>query len=234
VALVRSVSDEKSVAEGELFLDENGTMTVELRVRLGAARGQQVRNLLRRTNQRERQMFFDQLAIRIFPGATAISGSSLHQDDPEQAIELVVRCKVPQIINRNGPWELDQLVPALGLRELYATSATRNFPLYIESVLFESATFHLHLAPDFQLRSLPPDFTGKTEFGSYSVQFSSGKQEIRIHREFEIPVQIVASQKYEAFANFARQVDDAERGRILLSFHASARNSPPIPAGARK
>src|SRR5215472_15520799 len=216
VALVRSIADEKSIGEANLFLDENGALSVDLRIRLGASRGQQVRRLVESANERERQIFFDQLAIRIFPGATQVTGSSQHVNDPEQPLELSLHCQVPQFVNPEGPWQLDQLVPALGLRDLYAKNATRKFPLYIDSLFFENTTFHLRVAPNLRLRSLPPGFTLRTEFGDYSVQFSSAGQQVTIHREFQIPVQIIAPRKYEGFVNFARQVDDAERGRIVL------------------
>ncbi|HKD15986.1 MAG TPA: DUF3857 domain-containing protein [Candidatus Angelobacter sp.] len=216
VSLMRSIADEKSIGEANLFLDENGSLSADLRIRLGASRGQQVRSLLESASERERQIFFDQLAIRIFPGATQVTGLSQHVNDPEQPLELSFHCQVPQLVNPEGPWQIDQLVPALGLRDVYAKNATRKFPLYIDSLLFENTTFHLRLAPNLRLRSLPPGFTLRTEFGDYSVRFNSAGQQVTIHREFQIPVQIIAPRKYEGFVNFAQQVDDAERGRIVL------------------
>jgi hypothetical protein len=211
-----STSDEKSVAEGELFLNESGSLTVDLRVKLGLARSQQVRAVLQASNQSERRIFFDQLAARIFSGATQVSGASTYLDDPERPLELTLQCQVPQIVAANGPWKLDQLVPALGLRELYAKTTARRFPLYVDSVLFESTTFHLHLPPGFQVRSLPPDFSAHNHFGEYSVEFRSNAQEITIQREFHIPAQIIPGENYQLFLNFAGQIEQAERGRIGL------------------
>jgi len=228
VSLMRNAADEKSIGEANLYLEENGALSVDLRIRLGTSRGQQVRSLLESANERERQIFFDQLATRIFPGVTQVTGSSQHVNDPEQPLELTLHCRVPQLVNPEGPWQLDQLVPALGLRDLYAKMATRKFPLYIDSILFENTTFHLRLAANLRLRSLPSGFTLRTEFGDYSVQFSSAGQQITIHREFHIPVQVIAPRKYEGFVNFARQVDDAERGRIVLeSIKELARSAEP-------
>ena len=232
ISLVDGASLEKSQSEGELYLDENGAMKIELHVRLGASRGQQVRNILRQANQHERRMFFDQLAMRIFPGAVAVEGSSKFDSDFERPLELTLRCEVSQNINSNNLIELDQLVPALGLRELYATNSTRKFPLYISSVLFESTTFHLHLSSSFQMESLPANFTGSTEFGSYAAQFKSSGREITIQRVFQIPVQIVPAQKYGAFASFAGEIDAAERGRITLAFHGIAAEHARLPFSA--
>ena len=147
-----------------------------------------------------------------------MSGSSVHADDPEHPLELTLHCTVSQLLNvsQNGSVDLDQLVPALGLRALYAKSVTRKFPLYIDSVLFESTTFHLRLPSELQVLALPSEFTARNEFGEYSVRFSSTPQQINIQREFKIPVQVIPPEKYEVFASFARQIDDAERRRISL------------------
>ncbi|PYP87291.1 MAG: hypothetical protein DMG65_17565 [Candidatus Angelobacter sp. Gp1-AA117] len=216
-SLTGDAAGEKSLAEGDLVLESNGNLAVQLHVRLGITRSQQVRAILRNANRRERQAFFEQLAMRIFPGAWNVSGSSAHEDDSGQPLEINVECSVSQLLDvQNGAAELDQLVPALGLRGIYAKSATRKFPLLIDSVFFESTVFHLHLPAELQVRSLPSEFTARNEFGEYSVRFSTTAQQINIERDFRIPVQVIAPEKYEAFASFARQIDDAERRRISL------------------
>jgi hypothetical protein len=68
------------------------------------------------------------------------------------------------------------------------------------------------------LRSLPLDFDSTTEFGRYSVRFSAGNQEITIQKKFNIPVQIVLPTRYRAFLDFARQIDAAESGGIVIGF----------------
>ena len=151
---------------------------------------------------------------------------------PEKPLELTLRCRLPQIVNPNGPWELDQLVPALGLRDLYARSATRNLPLYIDSPLVESSSFRVYLPSNLQSRSLPSDFTAHNQFGDYSAQFMSAGQKITIRRQFRIPVQIVSQQDYAAFAAFAREIDDAERARIMLQQSSPKREPASQPAVA--
>jgi hypothetical protein len=215
-ALAVKFADEKSVAEGELSLNHD-ELVAEVDIHLGAARAQEIRSLLRSAGQHERQAFFEQLAMRIFPGAIAVTGSAAHEDSPEQPLEILLHCTVPQFITRqNGTAEFDQLVPALGLRALYAKTPMRQFPLFIDSLFFESTTFHLHLPEGVQVRSLPADFTEKGEFGEYSARFGQSGQQIDIHREFRIPAQVVSPEKYAAFARFARQIDEAERQRISL------------------
>ncbi len=216
VVLATRPANEKSVAEGDLSFHE-GDLVANIQVQLGPVRAQEVRSALRNASERERQAFFDQLALRIFPGATAVSGAAAHEDDPEQPLKLSLHCTAQQFINRqSGTIEINQLAPALGLATLYAKTPTRKFPLYIESLYFESTTFHLHLPAGMDARSLPADFTGKSEFGEYALRFVRSQRQVDIHRDFHIPVQVVAPEKYGAFVNFAVQIDEAEQQRISL------------------
>jgi hypothetical protein len=155
--------------------------------------------------------------MRTFPGATGVTGTVAHENDPEQPLKLSVRCTVPQFINlQNSSTEIDQLAPALGLATLYGKTATRKFPLLIDSLLFESIVFHLHLPDGMDVKGLPSDFTDRTEFGEYALHFARLPRQIDIHRDFRVPVQVVAPEKYPAFLTFALRIDDAERQRISL------------------
>lgn len=216
VTVAVKVGNEKSVAEGELSFTQND-LVADLQIRLGAARSQEVRGLLRNAGERERQAFFEQLAMRIFPEAAAVTGSIRHESDPEQPLELSLHCTVPQFIYRqSGAIDIDQLVPSLGLRTQYAKTPARKFPLYIESLFFESTTFHLHLPDGIRMHSVPADFASRSEFGEYAVRFAHSARQIDIHREFHIPVQVIAPEKYAAFTHFAQEIDEAERQRISL------------------
>jgi hypothetical protein len=92
----------------------------------------------------------------------------------------------------------------------------RKFPLYIDSLFFESTVFHLHLPAGINLRAVPSDFTGKSEFGEYTLRFTHSARQVDIHRAFHVPVQVVAPEKYPAFVKFAFAIDEAERQRISL------------------
>jgi hypothetical protein len=104
----------------------------------------------------------------------------------------------------------------LGLAGLYARTPTRKFPLYIESLFFESTVFHLHLPAGMDVRSVPADLAEKSEFGEYGVRFVRSPHQLDIRRDFHIPVQVVSPEKYSAFVSFALQIDQAERQRITL------------------
>jgi Domain of Unknown Function with PDB structure (DUF3857)/Domain of Unknown Function with PDB structure (DUF3858) len=217
VALSIRPAQERSVAEGDLFLDTNGNLAASIHVRLGATRAQQVRAGLRRGGDAERQSYFEQLAVRIFPGATAVRGAALHLNDPEQPLELTIDCKVPQFIAPHAGFEdISQLVPALGLRSFFSNTSVRRFPLLLDSVFSESTVFHLHLPPGVAVRTLPHDFVSRSEFGEYAVRFSQADKQLDVKREFEIPVQVVEPAQFPAFLEFARQIERAEQQPITL------------------
>lgn len=227
VALNPRLSAEKSFAEADLSFSE-GDLAASIHVQLGSVRAQEVRNLLRSAGERERQAFFEQLAMRIFPGAASVTGVAANENDPEQPLRFSLRCTVPQFINRqSGPAEINELAPELGLATLYAKSPARKFPLLIDSLFFESTVFHLHLPDGMAVQSLPPDFTDKTEFGEYTLRFQRLPQQIDIHRDFRIPVQVIAPDKYAAFVQFAMHIDEAEHQRISLESGRDAAGARP-------
>ena len=227
VALNPRLAGEKSVAEADLSFSE-GDLVANIHVQLGSVRAQEVRNLLRSAGEREKQAFFEQLAMRIFPGAASVTGTAAHENDPEQPLRLSVRCTVPQFINRqSGAAEINQLAPALGLAALYAKTPTRKFPLLIDSLFFESTVFHLHLPDGMEAHSLPSDFTDRTEFGEYALRFVRMPHQIDIHRDFRIPVQVIMPDRYGAFVNFALRIDEAERQRISLESRKDAASIRP-------
>jgi hypothetical protein len=143
-------------------------------------------------------------------------------------LKLSVRCTVPQFINlQSSAAEINQLAPALSLATLYAKTPTRKFPLLIDSLFFESTVFHLHLPDGMEVHSLPSDFTDRTEFGEYTLRFLRLPRQIDIHRDFHIPVQVIAPDKYGAFVNFALRIDEAERQRISLEIKRDAAGARP-------
>ena len=99
MALNPRLAGEKSLAEADLSFSE-GDLVASIHVQLGSVRAQEVRTTLRSAGERERQAFFEQLAMKIFPGATSVTGVAAHESDPEQPLKLSIRCTVPQFMNR--------------------------------------------------------------------------------------------------------------------------------------
>lgn len=231
ISLSARPMQEQSVAEGDLFLGISGTLAASIRIRLGATRAQEVRAILRSGGDTERQNYFEQLASRIFSGATDVRGRVLRISDPEQPLELKLEFSVPHFITAQaGLKEISQLAPVLGFHSFAGKSENRRFPLLQDSLFFESTTFHLHLPPGVFIDSAPRDFFTSGEFGVYAVRFSQQQEQLDVTREFEIPVQVVEPQRFPAFVAFARAIDEAEHRPIMLRVRritSGMQNMPP-------
>lgn len=217
-AVPQSLLEDHSIAEGDVTIDDDGDLTASVLIRMGAGRSAQMRSILGGIAPEGRQHFFEQLAMRIFPGASEASGEIHNESDPDHQLELTVSCRAPRFINfRQSVADLDQLVPALGLRKLYFAAGPRRAPLYIDTPLIETATFHVHLTGTGRFASIPTGVVERSEYGEYSVAFNQlAPNTIDIRRDFRIPVQVIAAGRFEDFSRFARRIDDAERQRLSV------------------
>ncbi len=226
VTLPDTSAVEQSIAEGEVALDASGGLQSRVTIRMGATRAAQMRSVLNGIAPGQRQHFFEQLALRIFPGAGSASGEVRNEYDLERPLEILLVCRAPHFVNLDaGLADLDQLVPALGLRKMYGVGY-RRFPLYVDAPLFETATFRLRLPAHMLVAHRPPDVQLKTDFGQYSITFrrlADGRWEIR--RAFRVPVQVVPPDRFPAFSRFALRIEDAERQRLMLQHEESLRGA---------
>jgi len=223
VPLFTPAADEQSTGEGDLFLDNGGNLSASIHVRLGATRAQEARTALRSADERGTQIYFEQLAARLFPGATTVKGKALHLADPDEPLELSLQFEVLQFLNlQPGLIEIAQLAPTLGLRGVFSKNGDRRSALFLDSVLFESTVFHLHLPPGISTHSLPSDFVTESDFGEYAVRFSQRSGQVDVTREFRIPVQMIAPERFPSFVGFARRIDEAEHRHIVLEMQSTA------------
>jgi tetratricopeptide (TPR) repeat protein len=224
-----SYGDEHSVADGDITIDADGNLAARVAIRMGTSRNTQMRGILSGIPASERRQFFERLALRLFPGTTEADGFVRNEEDTEHPLELIFTCRAPHFLSfAAGTAEMEQLAPALGLRKMYGLGP-RRLPLYVDTPLIETTVFHVHLPAEFKVTLPSSGVHLNTEFGSYTLemrQASTGEVEVR--RAFQVPVQIIPPERFEAFARFARQIDDAERQRIALARPASTTSARDI------
>jgi hypothetical protein len=208
--------EQRSVGEGDLFLKSDGNLAAAIHLRLGAERGREIREVLRGTNEQQRQNFFNDFAARILPGAVDVQGEATNAGDPDRPLELNVSCTVPQFMTAEGVKSIGQLAPVLGLPAALARTANRRSALYLDTPFSENTVFYLHLPPGFSTLGLPQNFSSNSEFGRYSVEFSWSAGQLEVKREFDIPAQLVEPDAFSAFAEFVRGINAAERQQINL------------------
>jgi len=216
LSLPNDISSEQSIAEGDIHVSNPGQISATLRVRLGATRAAQLRTTLLRLTQSQRQPFFEQMANRIFPGATDVVGRVRNEREPDLPLEFTLSCRSNNIVVFHGSHaELGQLVPELGLRKMYASEKSRRFPLYLDTTFIESARFKIHLPAGFHVDHLIPSWAAENRFGEYRVRVREVTGNVlEIERAFNIPGQVVTPDRYPEFAHFALQIDNAESERI--------------------
>ena len=217
ISLPDDPASEQSIAEGDVSLESSGDLEARISIRMGATRAAQMRTILAGIAPGQRQYFFEQLALRLFPGVNGASGEVHNEYDIGRPLEIAFSCRAPHFLDLSrGMADMEQLVPALGLRKMYG-AGTRRFPLYVDAPLFETATFRLHLPPGVSVLHRPADLRLQTEFGNYSVSFRTvSAGELEIQRAFRVPVQVVPPERFPAFSQFALRIDDAERQRLTL------------------
>jgi tetratricopeptide (TPR) repeat protein len=210
--------DDHSTATGEAVFDSEGNLSATVDIRMGASRSAQLRAILAGVESGNRKHFFEQLAARIFPGATDATGEVHNEFDPGHALEVVVRCRAPHFADFRGqPADLDQLVPALGLRKMYASAGPRRTPLFVDTPLIETTTFNIRLPENMRFEAIPANMAEQNEFGSYSVTFTrESENAVSVRRDFRVPVQLIRPEEFGAFSRFARRIDDAERQRFTV------------------
>jgi len=216
---------DESIARAEVTIDDKGDLRADATILLGAWRGSQMRGILAGIEPSQRGSFYQQLAARIFPGAESVTGEARNESNPDRSLEIILHCTAPKFVNlARGKADIEQLVPALGLKKMYVSSTSRSFPLFVDTPLFESATFRIHLPDGVALARPASDLQISNDFGSYSVTFRELEANVlEVKRSFAIPVQVVPPQRYADFAKFASQVDDAERQKIgLETFQTTA------------
>lgn len=231
-ALPPTLVDNHSIADGEVSFSSNGDMTAHIMIRMGAARGAQMRTMLSTIEPADRKRFFEQLATRIFPGDTHASGDVQNESSTDAPLILTLDCHATRFADfSKAMTELNQLVPSLGLKSMYATPSFRKTPLLIDTPLFETTAFRIHLPDSMTFVATPRDLVQQNEFGSYSVSFKSiDASTIEVRRDFNIPVQIVETRQFDSFLRFARDIEEAERQHLTVE-RSSTSEGPHLQPG---
>jgi hypothetical protein len=221
-ASLTTAQEEHSTANGNVSIGSDGALRADVTIRMAPWRAAQMRTVLRTVNAPDRPRFFQQLAMRLFPGATDATGDVTFENDPDQPLAIHVICRAPSFVDlRRHSVDIDQITPALGLRSMYAKNASRTYPLAVDAVLFESSVFQVTL-PEGVSVSKGLQAEVKSEFGSYATSVRQLSPRVwEMTRDFNVPLQIIAPDHYLAFSAFAIRIDSIERQRLTLKVDRS-------------
>jgi tetratricopeptide (TPR) repeat protein len=227
LAAVNHTQSELSVADADVKFNAEGDLEARLIIKLGPWRASQMRNTLAGMEAAGRQQYLNQLAARIFPGTTEVTGDIRNDRDLSRPLEILVHCRAPRFLNMTSSRvDMDQLAPELALRRLYAAAATRRYPLFLNTPLSERTVFRVILPPNALLTQKISAVDLRTSFGRYAISSrETGNNMLEITREFDIPVQVITPGNYSDFLAFASRIDEAERQRFALDRTSSESGS---------
>jgi tetratricopeptide (TPR) repeat protein len=219
IIAAKSTADELSLAQGELFLENDGSLRVRVGIQFGSWKGGQMRASLKQLPEAQLQNAFEEIAEKLFPGATNVSGQIKNRQDPGQRLEITIACEVPHFVNwESGQAEIRNLIAPLSLRTMYANSFSRVWPLMIDVPLLEKTTYVLHLPQEVSVTSALPAASLAGPFGSFKIESRwLSPNTIEVSRGFSIAAQTIPAQEYPDFSDFAARAEQAEREAISLS-----------------
>jgi hypothetical protein len=184
-----------------------------------------VRSGLKQLPEAQRQGFFEELTAKLFAGAVDVKGEVLHQNDLTYRLKLRLSCRVPHFSQwESNEAEIRQLIPQLSLRSMYAALPSRKYSLFIDTPLQETTTFTLHLPDEIGFKISPQATSITTEFGTFKTSFQKlDGRTLQVVRDFDISVQTIPPERYQDFAGFANQTEQADRQEIVLTRTLSAK-----------
>jgi hypothetical protein len=166
--------------------------------------------------------FLEDVATRIMPGVLAVKGEIRNEAGPGP-VTIFVECRtanlVGNLVRASQPRRIQQLVPGLGLKNMYASTSSRTLPVAIDSVLFESTRFKVIVPQGMELSLRNADLSVTSAFGSYTSHGRKlGPETYEFTREFNVPMQVVPVTQYGAFKSFADQIDSAEKSQLQVLY----------------
>ena len=224
VALPAAGNEERSVAQGDIRVAPDGTLQARIQIALGMTRGNELRRNLRTMTSSARLHFLEDIATRIIPGVVSVKGQILNETSAGP-VTILVECRtnnlLGNVLRTNQPRRLQQLVPGLGLRGMYASRSSREQPIAIDSVLFETTRFNVTVPNGMELRLPDSELALTSGFGTYASRNRKiGPNTYQFTREFNIPMQVIEQPQYETFKKFAEQIDDAEKSQLQVALAA--------------
>ncbi len=157
---------------------------------------------------------------REFPGFTIQPGERGIVASDMQNLETPVKITVhgtAQGFARKEGNELSMAVTTkIRLTPAYASLSQRKLDVRILAYPTRNDTFVVKLPPGSKVVSAPPDVSGSTRFGSYSVKVEKQTGQVTVKSHLEVKVSRVTPSEYAAWKKFCAAVDRALTPRLVV------------------
>ncbi len=204
--------------EVDATLDAGGRLTGRAVARARGAEAARAREALAALDEHGRRNLMLARLAGFFPGVTLTALKFPAADDPE----------APQVSELGFDLE-EYLLPAAGgrlvcppgldpmeLTASLAVDASRKHPLKISRPRINRESLRYRLPPGLEIESLPAGKVISGEFGSYSLSVTRTANGFALERRGLVLPQTVSPENYPRFRAFCREVDEAEKIRVIL------------------
>lgn len=148
-------------------------------------------------------------------GANGIETGDLQNVD--QPVKLAVRGHVPQFARPEGSELSLPVTVAADLTSRYAAQSKRQQDVRIVGYSSREEVTRVALPAGAKVMAGPPDASGSSRFGSYSVKTTQEGREVVVESRVALEVTRVTPADYPAFRKFCQEVDQAMSHRLLVS-----------------
>jgi hypothetical protein len=199
-----------------LKLDADGMAKGEGRDEHFGFEAASLKDALERLDRDQRKQAVEAMLGRGLPGVTLETLTTEHENDLGGSAALVYTVQAQFARKEGGRLFVPQAVAPGRLLRRWAQLAERPVPLLIDSP--DKLTSHvalelpkgMHLRPGFKPSHL------STPFGRYSFDAHEEAGKLLMDEQLEVAAQRVPPQAYAAFVQFARRVDDAQSGELIV------------------
>lgn len=152
-----------------------------------------------------------------FPGLEISRVEAGDLSDVERPVSLTIHGRVSQFARPEGSELSLPVTLNVGLTPRFASLSKRTQDVVIKGFSSRKETTTIKLPPGAKLRGGPPEQSGKSRFGAYSVRVIEQGNEVTVESSLALSVTRVKPVDYAAFRKFCQAVDEAFSHRLLVS-----------------
>jgi len=201
----------------QLSLDADGMTTGSARDQHRGFEAASLKDALERLDRDQRKQAVESMLGRGLRGVSLESLSTENEAGLGGTATLVYQLRA-QLARRDGAqlFVPSSVVPSRMVRR-WVQMADRQTPLLIDSPEDTAQRAVIALPEGRHLRAAPPPVSLKTPFGNYlwSAREEGGK--LVIDESIELPQQRVSVDRYAAFGDFARAIDQAQAQELVVA-----------------
>lgn len=198
-------------------LERDGSATCDVVERAHNYYSGHMRRALKRIPADRIGQLFEMQVGRDFPGATLTEYEIRNVDDPQKPLELHYSFTVRHLARvQPGGLRLPLGFFKLNLTSNYIRTASREHDMLINHVNTGYNSVVVNLPPGMVLSRPPEPFVVDSPFGRYELSLEGSPKKLVFSRDYTIPIQRVSVSDFVDFYRFCAQVDQLERGEVLL------------------